>query len=41
VTHALEAGGLTEVRIEPITLRQEAGVPIAGFIATARKRSSA
>ncbi len=41
VTHALEAGGLTDVRIEPITLRHEAGVPIAGFIATARKRSSA
>ncbi len=38
VTQALEAGGLTEVRIEPLTLRYEAGAPIAGFIATARKR---
>jgi predicted TPR repeat methyltransferase len=38
VTQVLEGAGLTEVAIEPITLRHEAGVPIAGFIATARKR---
>ncbi|MFN3630117.1 MAG: methyltransferase domain-containing protein [Casimicrobiaceae bacterium] len=37
VTHKLEAAGLTEVRIEELTLRYEAGAPIAGFIATARK----
>jgi len=38
VVRALEAAGLSEVQTEPLTLRLEAGQPINGFIATARKR---
>jgi len=38
VLDVIAAAQLSEVEIEPIVLRQEAGVPIKGFIAHARKR---
>jgi predicted TPR repeat methyltransferase len=37
VQSTVERGGLTLVELRPETLRMEAGLPVAGWVVTARK----